>query len=183
MKNEKTRKLFSSKTTRGIVIIAAVLLIGLAVYLNYQWFYDPSGALGYGDNNMDDNFNDSANTDADADEGNDYFTATALTRQQSRDEAIDVLMLITQDKEATEEAKTEAQKKISQIAVDIQNEATIESLVKAKGFEDCIAVIGEENVSVIVKSEAMQAKDTAQVLAIVYETTGVEPSRVSIINK
>ena len=184
MKNENSKSFFKSKAVRGIVVIAAVLLVGLAVYLNYKWFYDPVDSLGYGDNNMEDNFSDgSAETDADANTENNYFTAAALTRQQSRDEAIDVLTLVCESQEASDEARAEAQAKISKIAVDIQNEANIETLVKAKGFEECVAVIGDDSVSVIVKAESLQAKDAAQILAIVYETTGISPEKVSIINK
>ena len=187
MQNEKTKKFFSSKSARSIVVIAAVLLIGLAVYLNYRWFYDPIGSLGYGDNNMEDNLEGSQTTGGENDgaeeEENNYFAATALVRKQSRDEAIDVLKLVTENEEASEEAKAEAAEKISQIAVDIQNEANIESLVKAKGFEDCVAVIAEGSVSVVVKAEQLQAKDAAQILTIVYETTGIVPENVSIINK
>ena len=183
MKNEKVKQFFSSKTARSMVVIVAVLLIGLAVYLNYRWFYDPTGSLGYGENNMEDNFNDSASTDADADETGDYFAAALLTRQQSRDEAIDVLTLVTGSADADEETKAEAQAKISKIALDIQNEANIETLVKAKGFEECVTVIGEDSVSVLVQAETLQAKETAQILSIVYETTGIAPEKVSIINK
>lgn len=186
MQNEKAKKFFSSKTTRSVVVIAAVLLIGLAVYLNYRWFYDPIDSLGYGDNNMDDNLGGSQATGGETDDGaeeNNYFTSTVLTRKQSRDEAIDVLKMVTENDAATEEAKAEAAEKISQIAVDIQNEANIESLVKAKGFEDCVAVIAENSVSVIVKAEELRANQAAQILTIVYETTGISPENVSIINK
>jgi len=184
MKSEKTKRLFQSKTAKSIVVIVAVLLIGLAVYLNYRWFYDPISDIGYGDSNMEDNLGDSAQTDADTDSGeNDYFASATLTRQQSRDEAIDVLKLVTDSEDATDEVKAEAQAKISKIATDIQNEANIETLIKAKGFEECVAVIGEDSVSVIVKSEELLAKQTAQILAIVYETTGIAPDKVSIINK
>lgn len=182
MKNEKLKKFFSSKAARSIVVTMAVVLIGLAVYLNYRWFYDPVDSLGYGDNNMEDNFSDSVGTDADAGE-NDYFAAALLTRQQSRDEAIDVLTMVSSSADADEATKAEAQAKISAIATDIQNEANIETLVKAKGFEECVAVIGDDSVSVIVKAESLQAKETAQILAIVYETTGISPEKVSIINK
>ena len=186
MQNEKAKKFFSSKSARSVVIIAAVLLIGLAVYLNYRWFYDPIDSLGYGDNNMDNSIDSSQTTGGEGDgaeEENSYFTSTALSRKQSRDEAIDVLKLVTENEEASEAAKAEAAEKISQIAVDIQNEANIESLVKAKGFEECVAVIAEGSVSVVVKAESLQAKDAAQILTIVYETTGIAPENVSIINK
>ena len=183
MKIEKIKKFFETKTARSLVILSAVLLIGLAVYLNYQWFYDPVGSIGYGDNNMEDNVSGDATVGGDAAGEEDYFTSTALNRQEARDEAIDVLKLITENDEASEEARADAAERISQIAVDIQNEANIETLVKAKGFEDCVAVISEGAVSVIVSAESLQASDTAKILSIVYETTGISPAKVSIINK
>ena len=170
MKNEKLKKFFSSKSARSAVVVIAVLLIGLAVYLNYRWFYDPIESLGYGDNNMDDGYTDSEQTAGEGTSENNYFTSTALSRAQSRDEAIEVLKLVCENDEASEEAKAEAAAKISKIAVDMQNEANIETLVKAKGFEDCVAVIGEGAVSVVVKAESLQASEAAQILAIVYET-------------
>lgn len=184
MQNEKAKKFFSSKSTRSVVIIAAVLLIGLAVYLNYRWFYDPVDSLGYGENNMDDNVDSSLSTGGEGEETeSNYFTSTALSRQQSRDEAIDVLKLVTENDEASAEAKASAAEKISKIAVDIQNEANIESLVKAKGFEECVAVIAEDSVSVIVRADSLKANEAAQILSIVYETTGINPQNISIINK
>lgn len=184
MKSEKAKKFFSSKAARGAVIIVAVLLVGLAVYLNYRWFYDPIGSIGYGDNNMEDTMSDSQETGNSGQSGaNDYFSATALSRQQSRDEAIDVLKLVTENGEATDAAKAEASAKISKIAVDIQNEKNIETLVKAKGFEECVAIIGEDSVSVIVKAESLQANEAAQIFAIAYEATGVSPEKISIVNK
>lgn len=185
MKTEAIKKFFSSKSGKSTIVVCAVLLIGLAVYLNYRWFYDPLDALAYGENNMENNYSDSTETGAGSGESdeNNYFTATALSREQSRDEAIDVLKLVSENAEASEEARAEAAAKISKIAVDMQNEANIETLVKSKGFEECVAIISEDAVSVIVKAETLQANDAAQILAIVYETTGVDPRNVSIINK
>ena len=184
MKNEKIKKFLSSGTAKSIVIASAALLIGLAVYLNYRWFYDPTGSLGYGDSNMDDNYSDTENTGADAgEEEYNYFTSTALDRQEARDEAIDVLKLVTENAEASEEARAAAAAEISQIAVDIQNEANIETLVKAKGFDECVAVISDNSVSVIVSAETLKASQMAQILTVVYETTGISPENVSIINR
>ncbi len=183
MKTEAIKKFFSTKTARSLAILSVVLLIGLAVYLNYQWFYDPVDSMGYGDSNMDDGLGGSASVGGDAAGEENYFTSTAINRKEARDEAIDVLKLVTENDEASEEARAEAQERISQIAVDIQNEANIETLVKAKGFEECVAVISEDSVSVIVSAESLQASDTAKILSIVYETTGIAPSKVSIINK
>ena len=182
MKSEKLKKFFSSRAMKSTVVVCAVLLIGLAVYLNYKWFYDPLDAMGYGDGNMDDNYSDTS-TEAGADTEDTYFTSTALNRQEARDEAIEVLKLVSEDEDATEQARAEAAGKISQIAIDIQNEANIESLVKAKGFDDCVAIISDGAVSVVVGAESLTAAEAAQILTIVYETTGISPSKISIINK
>lgn len=182
MKNEKLKQFLTSKATKSLAVFLAVLLIGAAVYVNYKLFYDPVDSMGFGDNNMEDNFDSSTQTGGNTNAEN-YFTATALNRQQSRDEAIDVLKMVSESDEATEEAKAEATAKISQIAVDIQNENNIETLVKAKGFEECVAIISDNAVSVIVKADSLQAAEAAQILAIVYDTTGINPENVSIINK
>ena len=181
MKIEKIKSFFKTRAAKSIVVASAALLVGLAVYLNYRWFYDPTASLGYGDNNMDDNYSDSSTTSGNASE-KDYFTSTALDRKEARDEAIDVLKMVTESDESSQEAKAEAQAKISKIAVDIQNEANIETLVKAKGFDDCVAIISEDAVSVIVSAESLQAAEAAQILSIVYVTTGINPENVSIIS-
>ena len=184
MKTQKIKSFFTSSTGKGIIVASCALLIGLAVYLNYRWFYDPTSSLGFGENNMSDSFDDSQSAGGEVEkEESNYFTATALDRKEARDEAIDVLKMVTENEAASEEAKAEAADKISQIAVDIQNEANIESLVRAKGFEECVAVISDGSVSVIVSADALQASQTAQILTIVYETTGISPEKVSIIPK
>jgi len=183
MKNEKIKKFFSGKTFKGIAVASAALLIGLAVYLNYRWFYDPASSLGFGDNNMDDSYGDSASTGGDASSENNYFTATALDRKEARDEAIDVLKLVTENAEATAEARAEAAEKISKIAVDIQNEASIETLVKAKGFEECVAVISDGSASIVVRSDGLQPAQISQINEIVYEQAGIKPVNITIIER
>ena len=182
IKSEKIKKMFSSRATKSLAVFLVVVLIGAAVYVNYRMFYDPVDAIGYGENNMQNSFDGSTATGGSA-SGENYFTATALNRQQSRDEAIDVLKLVSESDESSEEARAEASAKISQIAVDIQNENNIETLVKAKGFEECVAIISENSVSVIVGADELKAAEAAQILAIVYDTTGISPENVTIINK
>ena len=53
---------FAKLGKRNLLIIGAVLLVGLAVYLNYVWFYDPMSSIGYGDNNMQDQYGDGQNS-------------------------------------------------------------------------------------------------------------------------
>lgn len=183
MKSEKLKNIFSTKAGKSLALLLVVALIGVAVYVNYTLFYDPVDSMGYGDNNMDDNYNGSETTGGDADESKNYFTSVALNRQQSRDEAIDVLKLVSENEEASAEARAEAVKKIAQIATDVQNEANIEALVKAKGFSECVAIISDNSASVIVGAESLKASEAAQILSIVYDTTGISPENITIINK
>ena len=65
----------------------------------------------------------------------------------------------------------------------IENESNIETLIKAKGFEECVAVINGEKANVIVKSEGLQPNDLSQILEIVYLQAGILPENVTIMEK
>ena len=77
--------IFGKIGKRNLMIIGAVLLIGVAVYLNYVWFYTPAGNLGYGDNNMENQYGDSGNTNLSSGQES-YFTSAQLSREKARDE-------------------------------------------------------------------------------------------------
>ena len=53
MKNEKIKSFMSSRSAKTLAVFLAVLLIGVAVYVNYRLFYDPVDSMGFGDSNMD----------------------------------------------------------------------------------------------------------------------------------
>lgn len=179
---------------RNLVILLSVLIIGAAVYLNYLYFFDGANNIGYGDNNGDssqtDN-NNNGNNGGNTSTGTDntdvvgaYFTSTLLNRQQARDEALEVLQTVASSEDALEATRNEALAEISRIALDIEKEANIETLVKAKGFLDCVAVLGDESVSVIVRQEdELLPNQIAQIKEIVYEETGILPSGIKIIKK
>ncbi len=174
------KKAFSGKGKQGLIIVLALLLIGGAVYLNVAHLGDD---IGYGDNNM---------TDAGADEGEGtggtvdagtYFSAAQTSRTQAREEALAVLQAVIESEDAKESAKDEALSEMAAIAADIQSEANIESLVLAKGFENCVAVLSGDKVNVIVKAETLTAAEVAQINEIVYEAAGILPTHVKILCK
>ena len=71
----------------------------------------------------------------------------------------------------------------SVIADEIQKESDIESLITAKGFEQCVAVLNGDTACIVVKAENLQAAQIAQINAIVYEQTGITPAGITIIGK
>lgn len=168
---------------RNIIIACAVLLIGAAVLMNFILFSGSNQDGGYDgydqpSGSVSDDVGDSTATDANA-----YFSATQVSRQRARDEALEVLQAVVENVDATEAMKNEALAEIAVIADEIQKEANIESLITAKGFEACVAVINNDTASIVVKADDLQAAEIAQINAIVYEQAGILPSAVTIIKK
>ena len=110
-----------------------------------------------------------------------YFTQSRLTRQQSKEDAIDLLESVIASADSSEAVKQQANTEKMAIAANNEVEATIENLVKAKGFVDCVAFINEDNVNVVVQSEGLQDSQVAQIQEIVVSQTGVKPSQVKIV--
>ena len=185
---------FKKMGKRNLIIAGAVIMIGLAVYVNWIFFagdnkddsfnYDQSAGmntnygttLGTGSNTGDQN-----STSADA---NSYFSSVQVSRQKARDEALEVLNSVVDNDNATDQVKAEAVAEIRQIASEMENEAKIESLIKTKGYAQCVAVISGENVSIVLQHEGeLTAAALAQINAIVYEQTGISPAGISIITR
>jgi stage III sporulation protein AH len=177
------KRFFGKVGKRNWIILSAVLLIGAAVYLNYLWFYDPADAIGYGDNNAVDAGATAHDGAADAGDA-DYFTAAELSRKQTRDEAIEVLQSVVRDTDESSAEHASALSGISEIAVNMEREANIESLVEAKGFSPCVAVVNGDRASIVVShGEELNSADNARICTIVYEQTGILPQNVTIIRK
>ncbi len=178
---------------RHVIAAASVLVIGFAVYLNWTM----SG--GSGEMTVDDmaagqvlseedaaGMADGLTVDGVSADGvpeDDYFAVSQINRQRARDEAIAVLQDVVEGAVNLSDVQSDALSQISQIAADIENEAAIESLVRGKGFADCVAVISGDNANVIVRTEALLPNEVAQIQEIVYETAGILPANVKIIEK
>ena len=113
----------------------------------------------------------------------DYFSSISLQRKQARDEAMEVLQTVAQSSTALEEAKEAALVDINRLALEIEREANIETLVLSKGFEQCVAVINDQNCNIIIKTTGLLPGDVAQISEIVYEQAGILPDNLKIIEK
>lgn len=173
---------------RNIAIACTVLMLGVAVLLNWVLFSNADSTDGY-DGYDQPSGNISAPTDTDPttntqlDETNTYFSATQVSRERARDEALEVLQAVVDNVDSSETAKAEALAGIAAIADEIQKEANIESLITAKGFERCVAVLNGDTATIVVSADTLQPADLAQINTIVYEQTGILPVGITIINK
>ena len=195
----KLKQIFNLETVkRGIVkvgrrnwiILGALVLIAGAVFLNWSLFagddegfsYDSAGGMS-SSSLTNDGLTDGTAVNG-ADEGDAaYFAATQVSRQRARDEAMEVLRGVVDSTEAQEAVKGQALSDITRIALDMEREANIESLITSKGFEQCVAVVNGNSANIIVKSDGLLPNEIAQINEIVYEQAGILPANVKIIEK
>ncbi|MBQ7225783.1 MAG: SpoIIIAH-like family protein [Clostridia bacterium] len=181
-KENKLKKFFKKIGTRNLIVICAVLLIGTAICVNYILYNQADEGdiadvdIDLGNTDLENTLNNDPNT-------SNYFAQTILSRKQARDEALEVLKSVATSDSALPETVETALNDISQIAKDIENEANIETLIQAKGFKECIAVISDGKATVIVESDGLLASEVAQINEIVYETAGILPTDLKIIEK
>jgi len=82
-----------------------------------------------------------------------------------------------------DEVKAQALSDISKLAMAIEQEANIETLIMAKGFENCVAVINDDSARIIVSATGLTPAQLAQINSIVYEQAGIVPANVTITEK
>ena len=194
---------------RNAVVVAIVLFVGAAVYLN--WSYgreaaanngaaDPDGGgklLGQaalvngkeggkqgedGKTDAQPSADPSAQPSA-AGEQTGYFASARLNRQQARDSALSLLQDAAAREDADEAVKNQLNDNIQTMADYTVTEAQIENLVVAKGYTDCVAFIGEDALSLAVSAPAggLTEADTAKILDVVKQTAGYTAGQVTII--
>ena len=97
----------------------------------------------------------------------DYFAAVRLSRQQARDNALDLLQEAMAYDDATK--AQESSQQLDEIVQTALSEATIESLIVAKGYTDCVAYMSNDGVSVAVAAPegGLQTTDVAVIADIV----------------
>ena len=166
---------------KQIILAALVVALGAAIFLN--WFYsNPSVAttarLASSNSLGDANYVANQNVSASAD----IFSTAKLTRQQTRASATEQLKSIATDAKATDAQKKEALKAIEDIAANTTNEGNIETLVKAKGFKDCVAVINNGEITLVVraKSTEFSKSDIAQIQEIAMSQTKFTADKIHI---
>ncbi len=112
-----------------------------------------------------------------------YFDATRLERETSRDQELSLLKETLEQADTTEETRVSTEAQIAAIAANSVMESRIESLVTAKGFLECVALIGDGTVSVVVLPQAagLQPSDVAKIKDIVIQETGVTADLIRVI--
>ena len=159
------------------VLIGLVVLLVVAVFVNIRLNIASGEAAPEPVNASLDQTKGGVVTEVNAEE---YFEVFRTERQNWRKEEIAYIDEIILNKDTDAETLADAQQQKLAIVGNMENEFTIESLVKAKGFEDVAVNINNGTVSVVVKAEEITSKQAAQILDIVCRTTGVDAENVKV---
>ena len=188
---------------KQIVMLTLSLIVCVAVYLNWRFLqggeYDnvtetsATGEVtetGESSDNTEENKEDDGNkktlgeaqyVSSAGTSVEEYFTGSRLTRQQSKDEALELLQAVISNEASSAESVEKANAEIVAIAEDTELEGTIENLIKAKGFKDCVVFISSDVVNVVVNSDGLTAEQAAQINELVSSHTKMPASKIKIV--
>ena len=176
---------------KQLVFLTLSLVVCIAVYLNWRYLdnIDINGG-----NNVVSVGNENKSEDGDgkvlgqaqlvetvAKDVEAYFTECRLNKQQTRDEALELLKSVAQSDESAAETKEKANNDMITLAKATDVEGTVESLIKAKGFSDCMVYVSDETVNVVVATSGLDEAQAAQINEIVISETGRDASAVKIV--
>jgi stage III sporulation protein AH len=176
---------------KQIILAALVIALGTAIFLNWKFSTGDGMQLAsivnassnLGDTVYVNNPNASSNKTTSASK-TDYFAVAKLTRAQTRGEALDMIKNEADDSKATDAIKKQALADIETLTKNITAEGTIENLILAKSFRNCVAFINGDNISVVVKPKtdaSLSASDIIQIKDIIVSQTKILVDNIKII--
>ena len=174
----------SKSKKRNLTLLAVLMFVAAAVLLN--WSYNQR--WGKPDAEMvsaEDEGIQEAATRAQklAASTSSYFSEARLTRQVSRDEALQLLQMAASAETASQETIDSAMNAISAMATCSMKESQIENLLIAKNFADCVVYIGNDAITVAVPAppDGLSEEAVAQITDIILSETSYQASQLNII--
>ncbi|MBQ6431621.1 MAG: SpoIIIAH-like family protein [Oscillospiraceae bacterium] len=175
---------------RNAVIAGVLVLVCAGIYLN--WLYgsgtqdltqtlDADKVLGEATLVMNGGVMPQASQVSRQDSMDEYFAQMRLSRQTARDDAI--MLLQETISYAEGEDTSETSRKLEGIIADALAESEIESLVIAKGYQDCVAYISDGGISLAVASpaEGLTQSDVSLLADIVMGQTDFTLSDIRVV--
>ena len=171
---------------KHIVAAALILALGAAVYANWQLSSTGKanakelGAASYVNATVSATADESVGEKSLSKEQQGYFASERVKRRSAQDEIIDKSREIF-DSDSSDEEKSEAQKNVEQMIKNFTIQDSIEAIIKAKGFADCLCCISEEGVTVIVPKEQLNDKPALVIDDAVTSHYKVSYENISIV--
>lgn len=176
---------------KQIIMTCLTLMLGAAVYINYAAAPKKDGsakrdqAVETAETGDTINYGETEFVNADAENGSvsasaDYFAQARLDKMNNRDEAVQTLQSIIGGGDITEDEMVVNALDAVEVSKLIESEGTIESLVKAQGFDDCVAYLDGETAKVVIKTEGLDKAQAAAVKEIILGETNVSAENIRI---
>ena len=175
---------------RNAVVVAIVLFVGAAVYLNWSYGREAAANNGAADPDGGGKLLGQAalvNGKEGGKQGEDGKTgappSAELNRQQARDSALQLLQQAAADAGAQQDIIDEANASIQAMAALTMSEANVENLITAKGYGDCVCFINDNSASVVVSSteNGLSENDVTKIMEIVKKETGLTADKITVI--
>lgn len=173
---------------RQIFVLVLTLVVCVAVYVNWKIAKNSTTTeinnitsgqeKTLGEAKFVDNQTEQVSTSS----GSEYFVTARLNKKKTRDDSIALLKSISESEKNDLESKKKALDDLRKIALAVEKEDRIESLIKSKGFSESVVFIGDKNVNIVVKSSGLKANEAAQIKDIAVNESGVTPDKVIIID-
>lgn len=165
-----------------VVLTLMVLALGAAVWLNMK-FSSSEKYLGQATLVDDESIStgEAIQTSAKVEESEDYFETAKKDRQKALNEAQETVEETLKSADVTDSERAEALKTVNDISARIEKANNIETLLKAKGFQKALVVIGDSDISVIVNSEGLTTAQTLQIQDVVTAQTQIPLSNIKIV--
>ena len=181
IKNFKFKKPSFAIRKKHIAVASMVLMLSAAVYVNYLYAAGDiedfvAADKNYGDSILVEGSADEAITDSSA-----YFSEARVSRQQSRDEAVATIENLYGIAEDDAEQVSALAEKAGEITANMELETKIESMIKAKCFEECIVYISGEYADVMVQTEGLMPTEAAVIKEAIIQETSVPVENISIV--
>lgn len=116
--------------------------------------------------------------------GSKFFEEARLKRTKAHDEAMDSIQKALKSASlSTTEEKKEYTSQLTGNLADLNAENEIETLVKAKGFADCLCFLqsGRADLTVMTSGDALTAAQVAQIRDIVLSKSSVTAQNITVV--
>lgn len=132
------------------------------------------------DNESEQNNNENKDGSIEAKQKSNNISRLKQERDKARGEAVEQWKQTSQNSDASPDTKSAAEKKVKNANEYADKEASIETLIKAKGFNDSFAQIDESGITVMVSGGEINGAKVAQIKDIIVSETGIDIKNIKI---
>ena len=199
-----------SKNTRRATAVTLAAALVIAVYLNWQYARtnvetEPldaqmvSAAAGPAEetaavldglpteaeaaSDVSKNYGEAQLVSVANDSGTKFFEQARLKREKAHDETVDTIQKTLKGSALSAEEKKASTDQMAAALEDLNAENEIETLIRAKGFADCLCFLqaGRADLTVMTAGEPLTAAQVAQIRDVVLSKSSVTAQNITVV--